>query len=219
MTLASQQTFSGGVFHESIEGGRAGAAISCQQQQLRAETADGRTFTIAAPDLELELGGASGKMWLCRDRTAGMTIFSEARGFAAALAALAPSVQLHVTEQQQIERARHRGARILIGTCTAILIVLVTLAPMTLRWMASTTAEHVPVAVDEELGEIGWSSMRQSLKILPDDHPATIAVRSITAQLTAYDNILGDDIDWNYQVFVAEDTMVNALPSPAATSL
>ena len=70
---------------------------------------------------------------------------------------------------------------------------------MTLRWMASTTAEHLPVAVDED-GEVGWSSMRQSLKILPDDHPATIAVRSITAQLTAYDNILGDDIDWNYQV-------------------
>jgi len=81
-----QREFSGGVFAKVIEGGRAGATLRFEGDGLVASTAEAQTFRVPYAACELELGGASGRMWFCRAREPeAITIFCEQPGFVEAL--------------------------------------------------------------------------------------------------------------------------------------
>src|SRR4051794_1418205 len=76
----------GGVFSQQIDGGRAGARLTVGADSLQARTSDGQVFQVRFEHCQLELGGASGRMWFCRNEDRSLTIFSEGPALGAALA-------------------------------------------------------------------------------------------------------------------------------------
>jgi Zn-dependent protease with chaperone function len=205
--------FQGGVFHASLASGRAGARIAVRAGQLQATTEAGEQFTIAAHDLELELGGASGKMWLCRDRLQDLTIFSEAAPMTASLRTLGSGAVRQVDEQLA---RRSSGARRSFGWGVVILsLLLVTLwmLPVGLRWAAASTAEQLPTSVDVQLGQVGWSSMSAQMVLLDDEHLASQAVQTMVDRLQPHDGT-SEEAPWRYHIYVADDPMTNAFALP-----
>ena len=79
------QSFQGGVFSDETALGRVGVTIEITSGGLEARTREGDAFRIRAEELELEVGGASGRMVFCRNANKSITIFSEAPGFLSAL--------------------------------------------------------------------------------------------------------------------------------------
>src|SRR5690349_20813402 len=79
------QRFEGGVFHTSLEGGRSGASLTLTSSAVLATTPEGQHFAVPYTEVELSVGGASGKMWFCRSRDRETTLFCEDRGFGRAL--------------------------------------------------------------------------------------------------------------------------------------
>ena len=67
----------GGVFSEELPSGRARARISVSEEGVQAHTAEGQRFRLRFEHCVLELGGASGRMWFCRDEARSVTFFSE----------------------------------------------------------------------------------------------------------------------------------------------
>ena len=77
--LTTQCRVSGGVFCDSIDGGRAGAEIELQPVGIRARLHDGSVILIAYRQCQIEVGGFSGRMVFCRTPDRSVTIFCEAR--------------------------------------------------------------------------------------------------------------------------------------------
>ena len=61
-----QDEFNGGVFAASIDGGRAGAMVCLEGDAVVATTRESLSFRVPYRACELDLGGASGRMWFCR---------------------------------------------------------------------------------------------------------------------------------------------------------
>ncbi len=107
--------FSGGVFSQEIDGGRAGAYIRLGDRGIRARTTDGREFVVPYEDCRLEMGGVSGRMLFCRTADRSLTIFTEDRKFPMALQrASSGGLFEQVEEILASGRSRHRR-NVLLG--------------------------------------------------------------------------------------------------------
>ena len=97
--------FQGGIFSSTIEGGRAGASIVATHKAVEAKSSEGDLFAIELKELQLELGGASGKMVFCRNADRSLTIFTEAPGFLESLEAVGGH---HIREMAETLRQQSR---------------------------------------------------------------------------------------------------------------
>lgn len=173
--------FDGGVFDARVKTGRSSARLRCGVSGLVAEVpaaavldaadaTDGAaggevshgTLSIDIPydRLRVERGGASGRMWLCRDSATETVIFSEARGFEVALAAAARGgVQAQVEAIADQGRRRRRLWWSLAGL-VAVGLLLAALAVRAMFSAATDAAlERIPWSVDEKLGETALEHM------------------------------------------------------------
>ncbi|HEX6242048.1 MAG TPA: hypothetical protein VFZ61_14160, partial [Polyangiales bacterium] len=114
--------FAGGVFHGSLEGGRSGATLTLTGSAVLATTPEGQRFGVPYSEVELSLGGASGKMWFCRSRDRETTIFCEDRRFGQALreAGQRDLVERLDAIEHQRSHASRRYATLLLGGALAL---------------------------------------------------------------------------------------------------
>jgi len=166
-----QHEFSGGVFAESIEGGRAGATIRLEGEAVVATTLDqALTFRVPYRSCELDLGGASGRMWFCRVREPeAITIFCEAPGF---LAALQEQARRELGDQIErfVARSRAENKRhtmLWLGVLAAVALVGLA-AFWGVKRAGQASVKMLPHSVDEQLGELAIDNMDLQGAVLTD---------------------------------------------------
>jgi len=210
--LDSSQAYQGGVFHDSITGGRAGAKISVTLQEIVAVTQndDQRRFTIRLNECQLDMGGASGRMIFCRDATRSLTIFCEEPGFARALD---QGSMGQLSEQLSILRKHQRGDanrfRFWLAASTLILVVVCIGGYYGVLAAARTAVRALPISIDEKIGKMAIQSMELE-KRLDSDHPASKLISKIVDVLKPHATVQG----MNFQVMVVDSDEVNAFALP-----
>ncbi|MET0341404.1 MAG: M48 family metallopeptidase [Polyangiales bacterium] len=207
--LPHERAFEGGVFSAALEGGRAGATVSVRGDGVHAVTAEGAAFHLPFAGITLELGGASGRMWFCRSADRSLTIFSENRGFAPALASLArrelgPAIDAITTTQRAGSRSR---LWIVLG-CVAAVALLGLAVVRGVRGAGSAAIDLVPRAVDVQLGKL--ASEHLPAEGTPVDDPVvTAAVRAVVDRLAQH-----APHDFKLEVRVLDGPTVNAFALP-----
>ena len=83
--MHEETSFPGGVFSESIDGGRAGADIELAHDGITACTKQGERFFLRYSECNIDIGGFNDRMVFCRNSDRSLTIFCDHKRFAAAL--------------------------------------------------------------------------------------------------------------------------------------
>lgn len=208
--MRDDATFEGGVFSAEVEGGRAGATLSLSHEAVLATTAEGLAFRLPYADCQLELGGASGKMYFCRAPDRSLTLFTEAHGFAVALQSRAPHGLGRALAQLEQARARRQKRALLLwlGLAAALLAMLVG-GYLGVRHAGRAAVMVVPASVDAKLGELALDNMDLGGPLL-DDPVLRKAVATIVARLSAAQR----DKAFHYQVRIVDAPTVNAFALP-----
>lgn len=212
--------FEGGVFSQTIAGGRAGAQLSVRSDGLHARTAEGLTFHLPYAGCRLERGGASGKMWFCRTPDRSLTLFSEAPGFVEALR--------HESRRElgetiaAIEAASRLTARRQASIWALALFAFAAVlggAYYGMRRAGSALIELVPRSVDEQLGELAEEHTPMQGETL-DDPVVSGALREIVDRLAdqagqkAADKPNKKADGFTFKVRVVDAPVVNAFALP-----
>lgn len=208
----SRESFEGGVFHESIPGGRSGATISISRGELVADTngQPSQRFTIPLNQCKLDLGGASGRMIFCRTNDGSLTIFCEDKNFAKELDFQSGGVfasQLQALRKGQRAESSRFGFWLAVSAvaCAALLI----LGYYSILGAAKLAIKALPVSVDQTIGNTAFNSMDVGRK-LDSNHPASKLVEEIVDKLKPHAKIP----DMKFKVTVVEGKEVNAFALP-----
>jgi predicted Zn-dependent protease len=208
--MVGEPVFSGGVFSDTIEGGRAGATIALSRQGVCARTSGGQEFVIPYRQCRIELGGFSGRMVFCRTEDRRVTIFCEDRGFPSALAQA--SAGLLDEPLRQVLRTRRREARRAWWIAAAVLAgiaLLLAAAYFGIRAGARAAVAALPVSVDRQIGDAALRSMDLGGPEVADP-VVTGALRAIVDRLAPQAAIEGLE----FEVHVIDSPMVNAFALP-----
>jgi len=122
------QTFSGGVFCDSIEGGRASAQIQLTGEGIAASAHSGEQFLLPYRECNIEIGGASDRTVFCRNPDRSLTIYCDERAFPKTLAEASMGLLDHQIKNRQTLQRREiwtgRGwlVAFLVG-CAVLLVV------------------------------------------------------------------------------------------------
>jgi predicted Zn-dependent protease len=200
------------VFSKKLGDGRAGARVSVTASGIEATTLDGRSFHLGFGECDLEQGGASGKMIFCRNADRSLTIYSEDRGFANALAERAAGNGVLAGKLGALRREararKKRGRAVAAAVIAAILLVLVG-GYYGIMAGARHAAGVLPIEVDKKIGEVAISAM--DLGGSPVDDPVvTGAVDTMVEMLEPGAAVKG--FDFAVQVVDAEVLNAFALP-------
>ncbi len=204
------EEFEGGVFHESIEGGRASATIELTASGAKALTSTGQQFVIRYSECVLDMGGASGRMVFVRTQDRKLTIFCEDRRFPKAL-------ELDAGTELAEQLASVRGFRRLEGFRWRMWLVVGTAACLLclvggyygLLWVAKASIGAVPVTVDEQIGKVAFESRDVNGPQVTD--PVVVdAVKAMIARLEPHAELKG----LNFEVYVVNSREVNACCLP-----
>jgi len=171
--MREQASFEGGVFSSAIEGGRAAARLALAHDAVLATTRDGDEFRIAYADCQLELGGASGKMWFCRSSDRSLTLFTEAPGFAHALREQARQLAPKLDQIELALSARRKRASALWLGFALLLLALLGAGYFAVRHAGRAAVALVPLSVDEKLGELALDNMSLGGRTVNDPVLAT----------------------------------------------
>lgn len=204
------EQFEGGVFHESIEGGRASATIELTASGVKALTSTDQRFEIRYQECVLDIGGASGRMVFVRTSDRKLTIFCEDRQFPKALELDAGT---ELAEQLASVRwsRRAEGIRwrfwLFVGTIVFCLFLVGGYYGLMAGAKASIGA--IPVSVDAQIGKAVFESMDLPGPRVTD--PVVVdAVKDIIARLEPHAELKGLD----FEVHVVDSAEVNAFCLP-----
>lgn len=209
MSGGVQRQFDGGVFSETVEGGRSGASVSLTGSAVIATTPEGHLLAVPYEGAQLSLGGASGKIWFCRSADGATTIFSEASGFAEELRA---SAQKDLVErldalQHAARDATHRYLWLLSGLLIFVAFVALTVLYIA-RNLGPVVVQAVPISVDQTLGKLAIDNMDLGGEISNDkvlnDAVKTVLDRMAKAQGSRF----------RFQPRVVHSSLVNAFALP-----
>lgn len=217
MTSPHDQTFTGGVFHESIPNGRVGAHIRVSRGEIIAEPMyaapelDGGTlsFTIPIREVELDMGGASGKMVFCRTQDKSLTIFCEERGFSQALER--ESAGLLSDKLKSLKgslRKDNRRFMFWVGVSFIACLVFCVVGYFSLLASARLAIYAMPTSIDEQIGKAAIQQM--ILNRLPRDHQASKLVQQIVERLKPHAKYP----EMDFQIYVVPNSEVNAFALP-----
>ena len=208
--LSEQSDFNGGVFHESIDGGRAAAEIDLQATAIVALTSTGQQFTLPYSACVLSQGGASGRMVFCRNADKSLTIFCEEKPFAAALAHAAGG-QLDeqlAAAKRDLNKSNASSRRMVVGICVAVLLLLV-IAYYGIIYAGRAAVSALPVSVDEQIGELAYKQIDLGGPKVKD--PAiTEPLQALLKRLEA----ANPEDPFTYKLDVVESETVNAFALP-----
>lgn len=204
-TLAAMK---GGVFSNQLTGGRVAARMSVDADRVGATSADGDYVSVDIAGCQLDVGGASGRVWFVRSADGALTLFSEDPSFAEALArhpALGPRV---AAVRQAHREARRRSAIRWAATAVVTAAVVVGLYFGTVA-LARSAVKAMPASFDEQLGELAVNSM--DLGGAPVVDPAIVEpVQRIVARLEQHAGAGA----FSFHVQVVRSDTVNAFALP-----
>jgi predicted Zn-dependent protease len=208
--MMDKSEFEGGVFSDKIPNGRASATIVVNPSGVEATTNDGQRFALRYEDMQLDLGGASGRMVFCRTKDRKLTIFCEDKQFASAIEIESGSAlrgQLtEVFHRRKVENRSMRNTLIIFLLGCALLLVGGYYGLM-------ATARHavhvVPVSVDEKIGKMAMEQMdlegpEVENKVIVD------ACQKIVDRLTPHAELPG----LKFELKVVDSSTVNAFCLP-----
>jgi len=202
--------FKGGVFSSKIEGGRAGADIQIQGDRIAALCTDGDVFELPFRDCHLEIGGASGRMFFCRNAAKDLTIFCEDLGFPQALSTEAAGILDKPIREILAHRRQKRRQWRLVGLAACVgLFILFALGYFGILAGARAAIGALPRSVDEQLGAMAFQSMKLEGPVMTTGAAAD-AVQQIVARLAA--TLTVHDI--KFEVHVVDASIVNAFALP-----
>jgi Zn-dependent protease with chaperone function len=208
----SRENFEGGVFHESIPGGRSGATISIARGELVADTngPPSQRFTIPLSQCKLDIGGASGRMIFCRTSDGALTIFCEDKRFANELDFQSGGIfasQLQALKKGQ--RAEAGRFHFWVAVSAVALAALMVLGYYSILGAAKVAVKALPISVDQTIGNTAFNSMDVGRK-LDSNHPASKLVVEIVEKLKPHARLP----DMKFKVTVVEGKEVNAFALP-----
>ena len=202
--------FQGGVFSEQTALGRVGVEINVHFNGIDAKPNEGDTFKLAAAQLVMEVGGASGKMIFCRNPEKTLTIFSEAPGF---LQALATHPNPHVQEQALAISQSLKNTRIKRGLGWALSFVAIIAIGLwgfnALQNVAKRAVHQVPWEVDETIGQTLITQMDLGGPML-ENLVVQDAANKILQRLVPYSS----RPDAQFDIHVVQSDQVNAFALP-----
>jgi Zn-dependent protease with chaperone function len=202
--------FTGGVFSDRIEGGRAGAQIELSQTGISAVTSDGQRFFVSYEKCQVEIGGFNGRVVFCRSPDRSVTIFCEDREFVRALASAAYGLLDSQIEGQLKHRrsqkwlGRRMGVALLLG-----IVLFVVGGYYSIRLVARAAVGALPLRVDQEIGSRAFAAMDLGGDEIKD--PAVVkALQTIVDRLAPHAAIEGLE----FEIHVIESPEVNAFALP-----
>ena len=158
--MFEETSFTGGVFHESIDGGRSGAEIELMHDGVQAITKGDERFLVRYSECQLDVGGYNDQMVFCRNEDRSLTIFCDHKRFPAALAfASGGLLEEQLREKRQNLKSENRRGHglvlaILIGTAVCIVA-----AYYGIRSAGVAAVKAVPVSVDQQIGKHSYETM------------------------------------------------------------
>lgn len=208
-----ERTFSGGVFSDTLDGGRAGAEIELSPSGISARTPDGESFEIGYRDCQVEVGGFSGRMVFCRNSDRSLTIFCEDKKFPTALS----EAGLGMLDEQVRDGLKQRRSESRRGNAiaTAVLVCILGLLVFgffAIRAGARAAVQALPVTVDREIGKAAFQSMDLGGPEIND--PVVVgAMNKIVDRIAPHAAIDGLE----FEVHVVESPALNAFCLPGGT--
>jgi Zn-dependent protease with chaperone function len=204
------EEFAGGVFHESVEGGRASAVIRLTAGSVVAEASTDQRFEIRFADCVLDMGGASGRMVFVRTADRSLTIFCEDRQFAKAL-------EMDGGQELASQLANIRSSRwsegfrwrmwLIVGTVGCLLFLVG--GYYLLLWKAKSSVDAIPLSVDAQIGKVAFES-RDLEGPQVKDPEIVDAVKEMVARLEPHAELKG--LTFEVQVVNAPDVNAYCLP-------
>ena len=202
--------FQGGVFCKELPNGRASANITLDFSSIRARTSVGDEYVLRYSDINLEIGGSSGRMVFCRNADKTVTIFCEEKQFPKALEN-ASSGELR-SELERVMGKRKQESRRgwgMFWIYSAIAVLLIIGAYFGIKQGAKAAVHSLPFSVDEKIGELSQSSMDDGFREV-DDPKVVKAIEAIIVRLEPHSAIP----DVKYQVRVIDSPIMNAYALP-----
>ena len=208
--MSAPSTFEGGVFSDQLPGGRAGATIAPTHKAIEAKATDGTLFSIPLGELQLEIGGASGKMVFCRNQDKSLTLFTEAPGFLDAIEEQGGHYVQKLTQGiRQGVRAKRNKSWAMMAVAMVAMVALGTCTVQSIGSFAHTSADAIPWSVDTYIGKTAMESMDLGGPKVEDE--------AITAVPKALVKKLGEAVDipdLELEIHVVESKQINAFALP-----
>jgi hypothetical protein len=205
-----KQEFEAGVFSDQVPGGRCSVTLHCEAAGLKAVTESGQEFFLRYDQMQLELGGSSGRMFFCRNADRSLTLFCEDRQFRAALelhsSTLLSEQLAGISADRKSDRSRGRSILLLSLLALGLLLYGGYYAALALGRVAVKT---LPVQVDEQIGKLAYSQMDHGGPEITD--PLIVdACREIVRQLEPHSALAG--LKFEIKVIDSEDVNAFCLP-------
>jgi predicted Zn-dependent protease len=177
---------------------------------LRAQVHDGRVFELPLDRLELDLGGASGRMLYCRTRQPTVTVCSEDPRLPHHLRAGAPGVlDVPLAALAARERRSARWNRVALVVAALVLALLV----YGVWWIPARgvprAVDALPPSVDRQLGDAAIEQLTRDARVVHAP-PLDAALGEIVERLAEHAAVPG----FTYRFRVIERDEVNAFALP-----
>jgi Zn-dependent protease with chaperone function len=204
-----RRQFDGGVFSETVEGGRSGASVSLTGSAVIATTPEGHLFAVPYQGAQLTLGGASGKIWFVRSADGATTVFSEASGFAEALRS---SAQRDLVERlDALEHAARDATQRYFWLLSGLLMLVLFVAAVGVyaaRHLGPVVLNSVPTSFDQKLGKLALENMDLGGDV-SNDKVLNDAVKQVLERL-----VKAKGSRFRFQPRVVHSSVVNAFALP-----
>jgi Zn-dependent protease with chaperone function len=204
------KTFSGGIFHESIAGGRASAEIQLTREGVSARANSGEQFLLPYCECRIEIGGASDRMVFCRNHDRSITIYCEERSFPKTLSIASMGL---LDEQLEHSKARQRrenwAGRGWLSAFLVGLALLLVMGYFAIRAAGQAAARALPVSVDKQIGDLAFKNMDVG-GVEVNDPTVKAAIQEMVDRLAPHAATQGLD----FEVHVIRSPMVNAFALP-----
>ena len=202
--------FTGGVFHDSIDGGRSGAEIELSHDRVHAVTGDGERFYVLYADCQIEVGGYNDRMVFCRNEDRSLTIFCEDKKFPAALAYAAGGLlDEQLQEKRQKLKSQNRRGHGMVLAFLLGAVVLIVAAYYGIQSAGVAAVKAVPVSVDKQIGKHSYETMDSGG---PEVHDEVVvaAIRQMVDRLAPHASLS----ELTFDVHVIQSDQVNAFCLP-----
>jgi len=202
--------FTGGVFHESIDGGRAGAEIELAHDGVQALTKSEERFFVRYSECQVEVGGYNDRMVFCRNEDRSLTIFCDDRKYPASLAYASAGMLDEQLQQkrQELKSQNRRGHGLTLGFLVAGVLCIIG-AYFGIQSAGVAAVKAVPVSVDEQIGKHSYETMDPGG---PEIHDEIVveAIHKMVDRLAPHAALS----DFEFEVHVIESPDMNAFCLP-----
>lgn len=160
--ILDSNEFSGGVFSKELPNGRASATIVLEFSGIRASASNDQEFWLRYDEINLDVGGASGRMVFCRNGDKSLTIFCEDKKFPAALD-LESSGELRTQLESKLghQKKERRNGKVLFVSLAIVLVLLLVGLYSGIKVGAKAAVRSLPYAIDEQIGELAIEQMEE----------------------------------------------------------